>query len=169
MTLNEDDVQEVIAQATALAATVNRLNEDVIGQVVEISGNQKKIRRLVVWLTASFILDVILTIALGLGFVTIHGNTNDIGRATQQARANTCNLNLLLTQSAAGGSTTVDLYKGLALLLKNAKSPEGKAALIPIEKAITNTSNTTKVRRDFLVIAAKTARDLHCPRSFILK
>lgn len=77
-----DDLSRLTAAAEELVLNVNSLNKDAGRQLVTLTQRAKTNRQLIWALAASFLLDILLTIALGLGYVAVNDNSNRIGDVT---------------------------------------------------------------------------------------
>src|SRR5258708_8743247 len=82
MSTSDDNIQELSAQAIALDATINRLNEDIGAQVVKLSYMAKRNRHIIWGLGISLLLNIVLTILMGFSFNAVHNNTTNIKQLT---------------------------------------------------------------------------------------
>jgi hypothetical protein len=128
------------------------------------------VRRKTLWIVAtctSVALDVALTATLAVLGFGLNSTQHDAAVAQADIRANTCNLNALLAQSAASSGNTVDLYRGLRPLLAESSDPDSRAAVAFIDQATANLESNARRRTDFLALTQDTAERLDCPAGFV--
>lgn len=86
MSPENNDRSEELARLTAVAYelvdNVNKLNRDSGKQLVTLTHRAKRNRQMIWMLIGSFLVDVVLTILLAAGFVSVNDNANKIESVT---------------------------------------------------------------------------------------
>lgn len=162
--------EDLAATLGKMEAALEANRESVAALDATIVRGNAIVRRKTLWVVAtcaSVALDVALTAALAVLGLGLNSTQHDAGVAQAGIRANTCNLNALLAQSAASSGNTADLYRGLRPLLEESSDPEARAAIAFIDKATANLEANTKLRVDFLALTRDTAERLDCPAGFV--
>lgn len=114
-TNNNDELAALTDLARGLIVRVDELNHDSGKQLISLSKETRANRRMIWALTGSFILDVLLTFALGFGFHSLSSEADRVDHLTDR---------LDTAQTVQRQKALCPLYQ----LFLDSKSPEGRAA-----------------------------------------
>lgn len=86
--MTNPEIEQLTQAAIELVAKVNELNKDAGTELVSLTNRTRWNRNMIWALTASFILDIALTITMALGFLQIQHNSDSIAKiqATTQSQ-----------------------------------------------------------------------------------
>jgi hypothetical protein len=80
----DDSIEELTQKAVELLAQVERLGDGTGASLVKLTQETRRTRHIVLAMIASFVLDIMLTVFLTLGFVSLHDTDKQVNKVTDR-------------------------------------------------------------------------------------